>query len=412
MATPPDLAPIRAQVYKDPRPESYFDALPRARPHARARLGLRGRADRDVPHRLDVLPRPRPGAEKVPSTGPVILAPNHFSFMDHFFVGAFIRRRVRFVAKSQLFKPPMQWIYSHGGVFPVRRGYQDEEAFITAEAILERGGAIVMYCEGGRSRTGEISALPRRGIGRLALESGAPVVPVAIHGSSHVRNWRRGRFRGSRSGSGTRSAGTVHRSRRATSSSPWRTRSSSGSRRSTRRWAERSLVQTRGPAHSVGPGRTRGADRPRRAHSSSVRTGAVALRRRACAPSSRGARPAGSRDRSGQEEDENDHGDDERDERDRTCGQGASRWIPARAFARPSTASTPGCPRFLPGKRPGRRPAGTAARCRRAAAGRLQPAPAAWRLPAARCGPGAVPRPHAGGPRRYACRDGRFSVSA
>ena len=194
MATPPDLAPIRAQVYKDPRPESYFTRF-----HERARTREPDWVYEAVRIATSLTAwtffraRGR-GAEKVPSTGPVILAPNHFSFMDHFFVGAFIRRRVRVVAKSKLFKPPMQWIYSHGGVFPVRRGYQDEEAFITAEGILERGGAIVMYCEGGRSRTGEISALPRRGIGRLALESGAPVVPVAIHGSSHVRNWRRGQF--------------------------------------------------------------------------------------------------------------------------------------------------------------------------------------------------------------------------
>jgi 1-acyl-sn-glycerol-3-phosphate acyltransferase len=194
MATPPDLAPIRAQVYKDPRPESYFTRFhDRARTREPDWVYEAVRIATSLTAWTFFRARGR-GAEKVPSTGPVILAPNHFSFMDHFFVGAFIRRRVRFVAKSQLFKPPMQWIYSHGGVFPVRRGYQDEEAFITAEGILERGGAIVMYCEGGRSRTGEISALPRRGIGRLALESGEPVVPVAIHGSSHVRNWRRGQF--------------------------------------------------------------------------------------------------------------------------------------------------------------------------------------------------------------------------
>ena len=127
-------------------------------------------------------------------TGPVIIAPNHFSFMDHFFVGAFIRRRVRFMAKSQLFARPMQFVYTHGGVFPVRRGYRDEEAFITANSILERGGLIVMYCEGGRSRTGKLSDQPKRGIGRLALESGATVVPAAIHGSSKVRNWKRLQF--------------------------------------------------------------------------------------------------------------------------------------------------------------------------------------------------------------------------
>ncbi|MEA2273205.1 MAG: 1-acyl-sn-glycerol-3-phosphate acyltransferase, partial [Solirubrobacteraceae bacterium] len=126
--------------------------------------------------------------------GPVILAPNHFSFMDHFFLGAFVRRRVQFMAKSQLFKPPLQFIYTHGGVFPVRRGARDDEAFITANTVLARGGCVVMYAEGGRSRTGKLSERAKPGIGRLALESGAAVVPVAIHGSSKVRNWKRLQF--------------------------------------------------------------------------------------------------------------------------------------------------------------------------------------------------------------------------
>jgi 1-acyl-sn-glycerol-3-phosphate acyltransferase len=133
-------------------------------------------------------------AEKVPASGPVILAPNHFSFMDHFFLGLSIRRKVRFMAKSQLFKPPLQFVYTHGGVFPVRRGHHDEEAFITANSILERGGCLAMYCEGGRSRTGALSESAKPGIGRLALETGAPIVPVAIHGSSKVRNWKKLQF--------------------------------------------------------------------------------------------------------------------------------------------------------------------------------------------------------------------------
>jgi 1-acyl-sn-glycerol-3-phosphate acyltransferase len=106
-------------------------------------------------------------------------------------MGCYIRRKVRFMAKSQLFKPPMQFIYTHGGVFPVRRGAGDEEVFTTAQTILGRGGAITMYCEGGRSRSGKMAAQAKRGIGRLALESGAPVVPIAIHGSSKIRNWKR-----------------------------------------------------------------------------------------------------------------------------------------------------------------------------------------------------------------------------
>ena len=133
-------------------------------------------------------------SDKVPPSGSVILAPNHGSFMDHFFLAAFIRRKVQFMAKSQLFQPPLQYVYSHGGVFPLRRGHRDEEAFITARAILERGGAVAMYCEGTRSRDGKLSDRPKPGIGKLALETGAPVVPVAIYGSAKVRNWRKGEF--------------------------------------------------------------------------------------------------------------------------------------------------------------------------------------------------------------------------
>jgi 1-acyl-sn-glycerol-3-phosphate acyltransferase len=114
--------------------------------------------------------------------------------MDHFLMGCYIRRKVRFMAKSQLFKGPMQFIYTHGGVFPVRRGARDEETFITAETILGKGGALAMYCEGGRSRTGKVSTEAKRGIGRLALETGAPVVPIAIFGSSRIRNWKRLQF--------------------------------------------------------------------------------------------------------------------------------------------------------------------------------------------------------------------------
>src|SRR6476620_10596643 len=126
----------------------------------------------------------------VPEGGPVIIAPNHFSFLDHFFVAVYLRRKVHFMAKSQLFKRPMQFIYTHGGVFPIRRGYRDEEAFKTAHAILARGDIVLMYPEGGRSRSGELGE-PKPGLGRLALESGAPVVPTAIVGTQKARNWKR-----------------------------------------------------------------------------------------------------------------------------------------------------------------------------------------------------------------------------
>ncbi|HWD10340.1 MAG TPA: lysophospholipid acyltransferase family protein [Solirubrobacteraceae bacterium] len=189
-----ELAPMREQVYTDPRPKEYFDRF-----HARAR----SREPDWVYEAVRVITslysytflRARAIAvENVPGRGAVILAPNHFSFMDHFLIGAFIRRKVRFMAKSQLFKRPMQFVYTHGGVFPVRRGARDEETFVTARAVLAREGAIAMYCEGGRSRTGKLSEQAKRGIGRLALETGASIVPIAIHGSSRVRNWKRLQF--------------------------------------------------------------------------------------------------------------------------------------------------------------------------------------------------------------------------
>src|SRR2546423_6218865 len=97
------------------------------------------------------------------------------------------------MARSHVCKRAMQWIFTHGGVFPVLRGRRDEEAFRTAHTILGRGGLVVMYAEGGRSRSGELGTA-RPGVGRVALESGVPVVPVAISGSAEVRNWKRLRF--------------------------------------------------------------------------------------------------------------------------------------------------------------------------------------------------------------------------
>ncbi len=130
--------------------------------------------------------------ENVPPTGGFILAPNHFSNMDHFFAGVHVRRKIRFMAKSQMFfrNRVLDYIYRVGGVFPVRRGHHDEEAFTTAHSILDRGGCVLMYAEGGRSRTRQLGE-PKPGVGRLALESGVPVVPVAIHGSKSVRSWKR-----------------------------------------------------------------------------------------------------------------------------------------------------------------------------------------------------------------------------
>ena len=184
---------MKPQVYKDERPASYFDQF-----HAAARKGVGWtypfvRFLVSLPTLLVWRTRAI-GVKNVPKSGPLILAPNHFSQMDHFFTGLYLRRQVRFMAKSQMFGPPvLTYIYKHGGVFPIRRGHHDEEAFVTAFTILDREEMLLIYAEGGRSRSRELGD-PKPGVGRLALESGAPVVPVAIHGSATVRSWKRFRF--------------------------------------------------------------------------------------------------------------------------------------------------------------------------------------------------------------------------
>jgi 1-acyl-sn-glycerol-3-phosphate acyltransferase len=117
---------IKPQVYKDERPAEYFEQF-----HERTRSGP-PEWIYEVVRATTVMValtayRARGIDSQLVPNGPVILAPNHASFMDHFFTGAFIRRRIQFMAKSQLFKPGiLTWIFSHGGVFPVRRGSADE----------------------------------------------------------------------------------------------------------------------------------------------------------------------------------------------------------------------------------------------------------------------------------------------
>jgi 1-acyl-sn-glycerol-3-phosphate acyltransferase len=129
----------------------------------------------------------RSGMEHVPASGPVILAANHRSFLDPFVIGTLTRRPVYYVAKKELFLHPLAgWLMSRLGAFPIDRGAGDVQAMDTARAILERGDCVVIFPEGTRTRPGPLGA-PHRGVGRLALQTGAPVVPVAVLGTEAVR---------------------------------------------------------------------------------------------------------------------------------------------------------------------------------------------------------------------------------
>src|SRR3954463_3057245 len=129
----------------------------------------------------------RTGRENVPKQGSVILAANHRSFLDPFVIGCCIRRPVYFMAKRELFDNRLQgWLLNCLGAFPVRRGEADEDSAATSLELLGRGEAVVVFPEGTRIRTGSLGR-PKRGVGRLALASGAPVIPVAVKGSDRAR---------------------------------------------------------------------------------------------------------------------------------------------------------------------------------------------------------------------------------
>jgi glycerol-3-phosphate dehydrogenase (NAD(P)+) len=129
--------------------------------------------------------------EHVPRKGPVLIASNHRSFLDPFVIGVSIRRPIYFMAKRELFDKRWQgWLLNCLGAFPVRRGEADEDSMATARALLERGEVVVIFPEGTRIRTGSLGR-PKSGVGCLALETGAPVVPTAVINTERARRgWR------------------------------------------------------------------------------------------------------------------------------------------------------------------------------------------------------------------------------
>ena len=143
---------------------------------------------------LAVIGRPKvEGLENIPADGPAILASNHLAVMDSFFLPLVVRRRITFLAKSEYFTGTgfkgglIRWFYTAVGQVPIDRTDADaaQAALTTAQRLLDDGKLLGMYPEGTRSPDGRLYK-GKTGLARLALQTGVPVIPVAMIGTNRV----------------------------------------------------------------------------------------------------------------------------------------------------------------------------------------------------------------------------------
>ncbi|MFE6780109.1 lysophospholipid acyltransferase family protein [Streptomyces sp. NPDC057702] len=150
---------------------------------------------------MRVLFRPKvEGAERVPGDGPVILAGNHVTFIDSMFVSLIVKRPVYFIGKDEYVTGKglkgrlMAWFFRTSGMIPVDRdgGHGGVAALMTGRRVLEEGKVFAIYPEGTRSPDGRLYR-GRTGVARLALMTGAAVVPFAMIGTDKVQPGGKGR---------------------------------------------------------------------------------------------------------------------------------------------------------------------------------------------------------------------------
>jgi 1-acyl-sn-glycerol-3-phosphate acyltransferase len=131
------------------------------------------------------------GVERIPRTGGVVLAMNHFSWIDPPAFGSSSPRVIYFMAKSEVHRVPgLGQLIQSFGAFSVRRGESDREAVRTMRKVVADGHALGLFVEGTRQKAG-IPGVVMPGAGMVAVQEGVPVVCGAIHGSQF---WKPGNF--------------------------------------------------------------------------------------------------------------------------------------------------------------------------------------------------------------------------
>lgn len=124
------------------------------------------------------------GLENIPSSGGVIIAPNHISLWDPPLVGCALPRTVHFMAKEELFAIPVfNWIIRQLQAFPVKRGAADRNAIRKSIELLQQGEVLGLFPEGTRSKNGQLGE-PEQGVAMIAVKAGVPIIPAAITGTN------------------------------------------------------------------------------------------------------------------------------------------------------------------------------------------------------------------------------------
>ena len=155
---------------------------------------------------LSLLGRPKTeGLEHIPDNGPAILASNHLAVADSFYLPLVVRRRITFLAKAEYFTGTglkgwfNRWFYTVAGQVPIDRSSGDaaQGALDTGRRLLDDGKLLGMYPEGTRSPDGRLYK-GKTGLARMALDTGVPVIPVAMIGTDSVnppgsKMWKFGR---------------------------------------------------------------------------------------------------------------------------------------------------------------------------------------------------------------------------
>ena len=129
------------------------------------------------------------GRERMPATGPAVLASNHIAGIDVVLIAAASPRHLRYMAKQELFtyNAALTGFLRRAGVFTVRRGESDTDALRQARTILRAGKVVGIFAEGTRQPTEEIGKV-MPGAALIALSEGVPIVPCVIQGSIHIKD--------------------------------------------------------------------------------------------------------------------------------------------------------------------------------------------------------------------------------